>query len=193
MDNEIEGIDYNTALVQFGSEDNFAAILKIFTTKTPSVLDTLKNPDTGNLSAYLIAVHGLKGSLYGIFADEAGDAASELERLSKAGDLEAVKAKTPAFIVLCEKLINAIKKLPQSNAVADHNRELKHAPDEGLLDKLEDAAGRFKTNEIEKLIGELNKFSYETGGDLVEWLTEQSDNLEYSAIAAKISSLRAAG
>jgi hypothetical protein len=190
MGNKIEGIDYNTALVQFGSEDNFALILKTFIAKTPLVLDTLRNPDAGNLPAYLIAVHGLKGSLYGIFANEAGDAASELERLSKAGDLEAVKAKTPVFVILCEKLISAIKELPQSNAAAQ-NRELKYAPDEGLLARLENAAERFKTSEIEKLIRELNKFRYETGGDLVEWLTEQSENLEYGAIAAKISSLRA--
>jgi hypothetical protein len=192
MGNEIEGIDYHAALAQFGSEDNFAAILKTFVTKTPLVLETLKNPDADNLPAYFIAVHGLKGSLYGIFAHEAGDAASELERLSKAGDLEAVKAKTPVFVVLCEKLMSAIKKLPQSNAVVQ-NRESKYAPDEGLLASLEDAAGRFKTNEIEKLIQELNKFNYETGGDLVEWLTEQSENLEYGAIAAKISSLSKGG
>jgi hypothetical protein len=192
MANEIEGIDYRTALAQFGSEENFASILRTFVAKTPSVLDTLRYPDAGNLPAYLIAVHGLKGSLHGIFANEAGNAAAELERLSEESDLEAVKAKTPGFIALCENLISTIKKLPQTNAVASgaESGERKYAPDEDLLNKLENAAGRFKTSEIEKLIGELNKFRYETGSDLVEWLTEQSENLEYGAIAEKLSSIR---
>jgi hypothetical protein len=191
MSNKIAGIDYTTALAQFGSEESFEAILKTFMAKTPPVLNALKNPDADNLPVYLIAVHGLKGSLYGIFASEAGNAADELERLSKKGDLEAVKAKTPVFIALCENLINAIKNLPQTNG--DENKGLKYRPDEDLLVKLENAAKRFKTNEIERLIRELNKFRYETGGDLVEWLTEQGENLEYGAIAAKLSSVKIEG
>jgi HPt (histidine-containing phosphotransfer) domain-containing protein len=189
MDNEIVGIDYGTALAQFGSEENFASILKTVVKKTPPVLDMLRNPNADNLPAFLIAVHGLKGSLYGIFAKEVGDAAAELEKLSKAGNLEAVKAKTPELIALCENLIAAIKKLSQTNAAPSgaENKELKHAPDGELLKKLENAAGRFKTNEIEKLIGELTKFSYETGGDLVEWLVDQSENLEYGAIAERLA------
>jgi HPt (histidine-containing phosphotransfer) domain-containing protein len=192
MDNEIVGIDYGAALAQFDSEENFASILKTVVKKTPPVLDMLRDPNANNLPAFMIAVHGLKGSLYGIFAKEAGDAAEELEKLSKAGNLEAVKAKTPELIALCENLIAAIKKLPQTNAAPSgaENKELKHAPDSELLKKLENAAGRFKTNEIEKLIGELTKFSYETGGDLIEWLADQSENLEYGAIAERLAAMR---
>jgi HPt (histidine-containing phosphotransfer) domain-containing protein len=193
MINEIGGIDYGTALAQFGSDENFVSILKTMVAKTPPVLDMLRNPNADNLPTFLIAVHGLKGSLNGIFAKEAGDAAEELEKLSKAGNLEAVKAKTPEFIMLCEELIAAINKLPQINAASSgvENRELKYAPDGGLLNKLENAAGRFKTHEIEKLIGELAKFRYETGGDLIEWLAEQSENLEYGAITEKLAAIRA--
>jgi hypothetical protein len=191
--NRLEGIDYPTALLQFGSEDKFADILKIFAAKTPPVLDVLKTLNADNIPDFLIAVHGLKGSLYGIFANEAGDAANELEAFSLAGDLEAIKEKLPRFITLCENLIAAIKKISQAGGAASgvETRQRKYAPDEDLLGKLNAAAAKFKTNEIEKLIEELNKFRYETDSDLVEWLTEQGGNLEYGAIVERLSVLRA--
>jgi hypothetical protein len=58
--------------------------------------------------------------------------------------------------------------------------------DAAILQKLQNAAERFRAGEIEKLVGKLNK----TGGDLLKWLAEQSENLEYGAIAGKFSSMR---
>ncbi|MDR0638619.1 MAG: hypothetical protein LBG27_06940 [Spirochaetaceae bacterium] len=189
MSSEIEGIDYGAALSQFGSEENLAAILKTFVVKIPAMLDTLKKPDTETLPAYMIQVHGIKGSLYGICAKKVGDSAAALEDLSKEGDLAAIKEKTQAFIVQCETLLAGINGWLKANAAVSETgeKELRPAPDTGLLKKIGSAAGRFKTNEIERLVKELNKFQYESGGDLVEWLVEQSENLEYGAIAERLS------
>jgi HPt (histidine-containing phosphotransfer) domain-containing protein len=189
--NEIEGIDYGKALAQFGSEETLAGILKTFAAKVPSMLEALKNPDAESLPSYLIHVHGIKGSLYGIFAKEAGDAAAELEKHSKAGDLEAVRETTPAFIVLCEKLLAGMTDWLKANTVdaGTEQKESRPAPDRDLLKKIGSAAGSFKTTELEKLVGELNAFQYETGGDVVEWLVEQSENLEYGAITERLSSM----
>jgi HPt (histidine-containing phosphotransfer) domain-containing protein len=191
MSSEIEGLDYGAALSQFGSPENLAAILKTFAAKMPEMLAALKNPDAETLPAYMIHVHGIKGSLYGICAKKAGDFAAELEHHSKAGDLAAVKEKTPEFIALCETLLAGVNdwltaNVPESEMEA---KERRPAPDPELLQKIADAASRFKTTEIEKLVKELNTFQYESDGDLVEWLVEQSENLEYGAIAEKLSSI----
>jgi HPt (histidine-containing phosphotransfer) domain-containing protein len=186
---EIKGINYEAAIFQFGSPENLAAILKTFAAKIPEMLDVLKNPDAEALPSYMIQVHGIKGSLYGICAKEAGDFAAELEKHSKAGDLAAVKEKTPAFIALCETLLAGVNDWLKANVSETEEKDRRPAPDPELLKKIADAASRFKTSEIEKLVKELNTFQYETGGELVEWLVEQSENLEYGAIAERLSSI----
>jgi hypothetical protein len=186
---EIKGVDYGAALAQFGSEKNLAAVLKVFVAKVPAMLASLKDPDEENLPSYLIQIHGIKGSLYGIFAKEAGDAAAELEKHSKAGDLEAVKEKTPGFIAQCETLLSGIAALLKANVAVSGEKERIRAPDAELLKRIAVAAGKFKTSEIEKRVAELNMFEYESGGDLVEWLVEASENLEYGAIAERLSSI----
>jgi hypothetical protein len=187
--NEIEGIDYRAVLSQFGSQENLAAIFKTFAAKIPEMLDTLKHPEAETLPAYMIQAHGIKGSLYGICAKEAGDFAAELERYSKAGDLAAVKEKTPEFIALCETLLAGINDWLKANVSETEAKERQPAPDTELLKKIASTASRFKTTEIEKLVKELNTFQYETGGDLVAWLVEQSENLEYGAISERLSSI----
>jgi hypothetical protein len=188
---EIEGVDYNAALFRFGSKEELASILKTFAAKVPGMLESLKNPDEETLPAYTIQVHGMKGSLYGICAKDAGDRAAELEGYSKAGDFAAVKQKTQEFIAFCETLLVGITKWLEANvdAPGTEEKEWKPVPDTELLKKIVDAASRFKTGELEKLVKELNTFRYESDGDLVEWLVEQSENLEYGAIVERLSSI----
>ncbi|MDR1470697.1 MAG: Hpt domain-containing protein [Spirochaetaceae bacterium] len=191
MSNEMGGIDYGAALSQFGSPENLAAIFKTFAAKIPEMLDTLKNQEAQALPAYMIHVHGIKGSLYGICAKEAGDVAAELEQYAKEGDLAAIKEKTPGFIALCETLLAGATDWLKANAApgGTEEKERRPAPDTALLQKIAGAASRFKTSEIEKLVKELNAFHYESGGDLVEWLVKQSENLEYGAIVERLSSI----
>jgi hypothetical protein len=79
LGSEMKGVDYGAAFALFGSKENLVAGLKIFVAKVPAMLALLKDSDEENLPLDLIQIHGVKGSLYGIFAKEAGDAAVELE------------------------------------------------------------------------------------------------------------------
>jgi hypothetical protein len=49
----------------------------------------------------------------------------------------------------------------------------------------------YRTNEIEEILGELEQFRYETGGELVRWLREQADNFEYDAIHNRLDNFPA--
>jgi hypothetical protein len=42
---------------------------------------------------------------------------------------------------------------------------------------------------MEEAVTELESFEYESGGELVVWLREQLDNLEYDAIHERLESL----
>jgi HPt (histidine-containing phosphotransfer) domain-containing protein len=188
----MKSIDYEAALSQFGSPENLASVLRVFLAKTPAIVAGLENPEAGDLSAYAITVHGLKGALYGICAAPAGDAAAGLEKLAKQDRLAEVRQKTPELTAACGKLFTEIEALLAAQAPGSAGQETKEKqafPDKGLLKKIGEAAARFKTSEIENLVGELDSFQYEKGGDLVKWLKEQSENLEYNAIAKRLSAM----
>jgi hypothetical protein len=58
---------------------------------------------------YTVNIHGIKGSSYGICADEAGKQAEALEMAARNGDYETIFAKNDDFILQVEKLIGGIK------------------------------------------------------------------------------------
>ena len=60
------------------------------------------------------------------------------------------------------------------------------APPEELLKKILEACGTFDVDAMEESMEELEKHEYETTPDLVPWLREQLDTLEYDAIAERL-------
>jgi hypothetical protein len=61
-------------------------------------------------------------------------------------------------------------------------KEGRAEPARELLVRLSAAAGSFNTNEIEEILGELERCRYEKHGDLVIRLREQAENLDYEAM-----------
>jgi hypothetical protein len=60
------------------------------------------------------------------------------------------------------------------------------SPPEEVLKKILAACGSFDMDAMEKCVSELERHSYESKGELVPWLREQMDNLEYDAIAERL-------
>ncbi|MDR2049488.1 MAG: hybrid sensor histidine kinase/response regulator, partial [Treponema sp.] len=141
------------------------------------------------LPDYAITVHGLKGASYGVCAMEIGREAEELEHAAKAGDYEKVASKNDSFIAKAETSLEGLKELLQSAAEDGSEKPAAAAPDKTLLEKLLDASRRFKPAIMEEVLAELEKYQYETGGELVPWLREQIDNLEYDAVREKLETV----
>jgi hypothetical protein len=74
---------------------------------------------------------------------------------------------------------------------AKDDRELRHAPDRTLLENLLDACRHFKMTEIRRILEELEKYSYESEPDLVEWLAEQTANVEYDEMLGRLEEILA--
>ncbi|MDR2073751.1 MAG: hybrid sensor histidine kinase/response regulator, partial [Spirochaetaceae bacterium] len=140
------------------------------------------------LPDYAITVHGLKGASYGVCAMEIGREAEELEHAAKAGDYEKVGAGNTAFIEKVEAFLESLGKLLQTTAKGDEKPKAL-APDKALLEKMLDASKRFKPTIMEEVLAELEARDYESGGELIPWLREQIDNLEYDAIREKLEAL----
>ncbi|MDR2617322.1 MAG: response regulator [Treponema sp.] len=191
LDNaELEGMDFPAGLKRYGTEDIYLRILQSYLTHSPELLEKLRSLTRETLPDYAITVHGLKGASYGICAAAIGKEAEELEFAAKAGDYEKVNSKNAAFIAKVETTLEGLKKLLQSAAEEKGSEKRKAAaPDSALLEKLLDASKRFKPAIMEDVMTELESCEYESGGELIPWLREQIDTLEYDAVREKLESI----
>ncbi len=124
------------------------------------------------MDGYGIVVHGIKGTSYGIFAEEVGQAAEALEAAAKAGKTDTVKAGHNGFSLIAEALINAIN-TALAEIDADANIPVAANPDPVLLQALREACGTFDMDRVDAAMEQLESFRYERGGELVAWLREQ--------------------
>jgi hypothetical protein len=60
------------------------------------------------------------------------------------------------------------------------------APDKGLLAQLLEACKHYKASLMEEALTKLEAQDYDSGGDLVAWLRDQMDNLEYDNIRERL-------
>jgi PAS domain S-box-containing protein len=183
---KIEGINIEAGISRYEGETVYLGILRSYTVHTPALLEKLRSLSRETLPEYAVTVHGLKGSSYGICAEAIGREAEELEYAAKAGDYETVRDRNAAFIARTEATLAEIGALLQDAAESGPARPKASVPDRALLDKLLDASKRFKPAVMEEVLTEIEGYEYESGEDLVIWLREQLDNLEYDAIRERL-------
>jgi CheY-like chemotaxis protein len=185
-DFQIDGIDLIKGRKRYNTEAVYLGILRSWCLHTPVLLDKIRNISAENLAEYTVTVHGLKGASYGICADAIGERAEELERLGKNGDIAGIQAKNPAFIEMAEALLQELEKILEKAVASLGVRKKMPSVDPALLSKMLDAARHYKSTLMEEILNSMESCDYESGGDLVAWLREQMDNLEYDAICRRL-------
>ena len=108
---EIEGVNKERALTQFGSEETYCIVLQSFVTNTPGLLDKIRTYTEDQLHDYAVFVHGVKGTCYGICADVVGKQAETLEHAALRGDFQYVSEHSEKLIKAVENLIEHIESL----------------------------------------------------------------------------------
>ncbi|GHV71873.1 hypothetical protein AGMMS49928_25870 [Spirochaetia bacterium] len=184
----VDGIDLTMGRERYNSEAAYLDILRSYLIHTPSLLEKLQNPRAENLNDYTVVVHGLKGSSYGICAQAIGKAAEDLEAAARAGDMETVLKNNDPFIEMVKLLLLDLGEIIRNAAAARGKRQKAAAPDPEQLAKLLDAVKRYKSTLIEEILVEMESREYESGGELVTWIREQMDDLEYDAIRDRLES-----
>ncbi|AEF81764.1 hybrid sensor histidine kinase/response regulator [Leadbettera azotonutricia] len=183
----LEGMDFYLGLKRFAdNETTYAQVIKSYVDHTPPLLEKLKNHT--DLAEYAVTAHGIKGSSYGICAEAIGKKAEELEAAAKSSDAEKVSAETAGFIASAEKLIAGLKALLPDTPAPEGKGRLP-SPDKALLQKLLDADKNFDHTGMEKILAELDNYEYESNSDLIPWLKQQIEELEYDAIQDKLTAL----
>ncbi|MDR2353198.1 MAG: response regulator [Deltaproteobacteria bacterium] len=186
---KIDGLDIQTGIKRYGSDEKYLKILTSYVHHIPKLLDTLKATARSSILEYGIAVHGLKGSSYGIAAKVVGDISAKLERMAKDNNLNnfaethlLLIEKTQKLIDDINSVLNTIKKL---NASQEPKEKLLR-PNTDILEKIMEYAKRGKTSLMDDNLKELEKFSYEEDQALIEQLREDFENFEYQSISERI-------
>ncbi|MCL2264803.1 MAG: ATP-binding protein [Treponema sp.] len=180
----IAGVDMAAGLKRFsGNVEEYMKVLKSYAVNTrPLLSDIKKHLSDGTLDAYAISVHGIKGASYGIGAFDAGLNAETLERLAKAGKMEQVAAGNSAFIEIMTNLLDSIDSALDLYT-AKNKKPVKAEPDQKLLQELQEACDEYDAGRIDRIMAQLQSFEYENGAELVAWLNEQIDDMNFSRIS----------
>jgi hypothetical protein len=187
---EVAGLDLQGGLARYGEAETYLGILRSYAVHTPELLEKLRALSWETLADYAVTIHGIKGASYGICAGEIGKQAEELEMAAKASDYERVARDNGGFIEKMEALLARIGELLRKTGEQGEAKKKASAPDPVLLERLLEASRRFKSTTMEEILVELEGYEYESGGDLVEWLREQMDNLEYEAIQERLEGVK---
>ena len=92
------------------------------------------------------------------------------------------------FIGMAEALLANIGTLLEKFDVGKNKKLRKHAPDTVLLGRLLDAVKSYKSTLMEETMCSIEEYDYDSGMELVSWLRQQLDDLEYDAIRQKLES-----
>ncbi len=179
----INGVDMTKGLERFGgNETAFIDVLRSYAANTRPLLSSLRECLAAeNFEDYAIAIHGIKGSSYGIFALEAGKAAETLEIDAKMKNFDAIRNGHSAFEKIMEALLDHIDK-GLSEIDAATGKPAAAVPDPVLLKELREACEAFDMDRVDKAMARLESFRYESGGQLVAWLREQVSNMAFEEI-----------
>ena len=187
LDFHIDGVNIKDGLKRyFGDEGAYMNVLRAFAQSVPGILNAAEDIIEDNLEDYIIAVHGIKGSCYGICADKLAKQAEQLEFAAKEDNYDFVVSKNSAFIKNTRTLLININEVIAKIEDTKEKRQ-KAMPDKKLLESLLDACNRHDMNEVDEIVNELDEFTYENNGEFVKWLKEMADEMNYQEMAERLT------
>jgi CheY-like chemotaxis protein len=186
----IEGVDIQAGKARY-TEKAYLDVLRSYYQHTPDLLKKISRTEYRGLSEetikeYTITVHGIKGASFGICADTVAKQAEALENAAKSRDIQFIEMNNIRFIEEAEKIIGRLKELFTLLAENAGAKTKCQKPDPALLEKLTEASMHYNVKVMDEILEKLEANDYEEGGELVKWLREQVDNLEYEAIYKRL-------
>ena len=185
----IEGLDIEKGIERFGGdEDSFYEVLHSYATNTPPLLETAGRLYKDNLADYAILIHGIKGSSMGIGADIFADIAETLEKEAKAGNYDFVAAHNLPFLEAAWKLVSEIDDMLAKIYIVNP-KPVKEKPDKDVLRMLLNACISYDMDSADMAIAEIGCYEYKSGGELISWLRENVEQMNFPQVIDKLSKL----
>ncbi|MDR1206009.1 MAG: response regulator [Peptococcaceae bacterium] len=185
---KIRGIDMEKCLGRFGGDmEILLQVLRSYAVNTGPLLDQVRDGADGpdQLAAYAVVTHGVKGSSRGICAEAVGDMAEALERAAKAGDTLFIQENNGRFIQGAEALLEDLREA-LDGLDRESPKPKKPAPEAAMLDKLRACCADYDMDGIDEAMEALEGFDYEAQGDLILWIRERIDRMEFAEILERL-------
>jgi YD repeat-containing protein len=183
---QVDGLNLQAVKERYNNDAAYLRIVKSYCNHAPELLEKIRSFSADNMQQYAITVHGLKGASYGICADKIGKYAEALEMAAKAGDIEAISAKNSGLIEETENLLEILNGILSEIEKIKNKKPRAAAPDRDLVIKILESCKQHNLTLMEEALMELEQFTYDADGELVSWLREQVDKLEYNAIQQRL-------
>jgi CheY-like chemotaxis protein len=187
----IEGVDIQKGLERYKNDLIYLEILRSYADSMPEFLTILRDVTPEGLGVYGVTVHGIKGASYQICAGEAGRGAEALEAAAKAGDWETVQKDNGIFVENLEALLAGMREFfaGMGKTESGEDKPRAAAPDRGLFAGMLRACKEYDITAMEEVLLELERYTYESGEELIVWLRRQLDNIDYEAIRERLENL----
>jgi len=187
LEKGISGINVEKGLSRFYNDKSaYIDVLRSYAKNTVPLLEESKNVSSENLENYATIVHGIKGSSGGICAEETAGIAGALEKAALAGDYDYITAQNANLTETAYKLISDINTMLEE-LDKDNKKPKKDKPDSEALERLLHACRNYEMSNADAILEELEVYDYESGGELVRWLRENVEQVNFEEIVEKLS------
>jgi len=170
----------------YGDKNSYVNVLRSYAKNTPPLLDAARDFDKDNMAHYATIVHGIKGSSSGICAEEIADMARKLENAARDGDYSYILSNNTKLIEDAQKLISNIATV-LDEIDADNQKAKKDKPDDEALDRLIQACRDYNMDSVDATLDALEAFNYGSGNELIIWLRENAEQMNFEEIIQKLS------
>jgi CheY-like chemotaxis protein len=182
----IEGMDLERGIMRFGGNGTtYANVLRSYVQSTNLVLAKLDKVSESSIAEYAIDIHGLKSASQGVGAYLVGSLAEALEVAAKARDMSYVSSNMQEFIYTTKELLQAIEQLLQ-RFDQDQSKPHKAKPETTLIEELLEACQKYQMDRVDEIIQEIESFSYDSDAQLVAWLGERVQRMDFAEIAKRL-------
>jgi len=185
----VEGVDIQAGITRY-TEKAYLDVLRSYFQHTPGLLEKMninyKELSDEAVKEYAITVHGIKGASFGICANPVAKLAESLETAAKNHDIQFMEKNNAYFNQEVEKIIGRLKEFFEALSKNSGAKPRLPKPDSALLKELTEASRHYNVSVMDDILEKLEANDYEEGGELVSWLREQVDNLEYEAIYKRL-------
>ncbi|MCL2186510.1 MAG: ATP-binding protein [Treponema sp.] len=184
---EIPGLDIDKGLKRFdGNEQVYMDVIRSYAVSVSSLLDKIEVFNEETLDDYLIKIHGIKGTSFDVYAEPTAKEAKDLEEAGKTGNLEFIKMNHHVFIENARNLVRNIEDI-LSNINAKSEKLSLDRPDIKILHKLMEACNDYDMGKADDAMAELERYKYDSDNDLVIWLRDSIDRMQFEEIVEKLS------
>jgi CheY-like chemotaxis protein len=187
LEKGIPGLDIEKGLARFyGDKNAYVHVLHSYAKNTLSLLETSQTVDKNNLMDYATVVHGIKGSSGGICAEETAAIAEALENAALNGDYDYIINNNEKLAESARSLITNLNAMLDEIS-ADNQKPKKDKPDDETLKKLLQACMDYEMGIVDTALEELEIYDYASDGDLVAWLRENAELMNFDEIIERLS------